>query len=94
MLLYYSHQLDHIEAQEKTNAGRKEGGPVHEKPEIVYQCRDCLTVYDELYGDPVQNISAGTSFSSLPDHYCCALCEADKANFSAVEKNILHAQPV
>ena len=47
----------------------------------VYQCSDCMTVYNEVYGDITQNIVLNTSFESLPDNYECSLCEAPKSNF-------------
>ncbi len=47
----------------------------------VYQCTECLTVYDEKYGDLTQNVVPNTSFDDLPDSYVCSLCEASKANF-------------
>ncbi|MHA7943216.1 rubredoxin [Formosa sp. 3Alg 14/1] len=47
----------------------------------VYQCQDCLTVYNETYGDQTQDITPHTSFTDLPDTYVCSLCEAPKSNF-------------
>ncbi|WP_373396066.1 rubredoxin [Algoriphagus halophilus] len=47
----------------------------------VYQCKDCLTIYDSNYGDLTQNIPPDTSFDKLPDTYCCPICEAPKSNF-------------
>ena len=47
----------------------------------VYQCKDCLTVYNELYGDATQGIEANTPFEKLPETYVCSLCEAPKINF-------------
>jgi len=47
----------------------------------VYQCKDCLTVYNKTYGDSTQNIPANTPFESLDDNYKCPLCEAEKSNF-------------
>ncbi|HEX9825975.1 MAG TPA: rubredoxin [Flavobacteriaceae bacterium] len=58
-----------------------------EKVELkVYQCKDCLTVYNMSYGDTTQNIEAGTPFDKLPEDYKCSLCEAPKSSF---EKKIL-----
>ncbi|NMH88721.1 rubredoxin domain-containing protein [Flavivirga algicola] len=54
--------------------------------EEVYQCKDCLTVYNEVYGDVTQNITPNTSFESLPETYECSLCEAPKSRF---EKKVL-----
>ncbi len=53
-----------------------------ENPEYdVYQCSECLTVYNPEFGDAVQNIAKGVLFEDLPDDYCCSLCEAPKSNF-------------
>ncbi len=50
----------------------------------VYQCSDCLTIYDENIGDITQNFSKGTMFSELPKTYECSLCEAPKSNFEKI----------
>ena len=50
----------------------------------VYQCQDCLTIYDEAFGDVTQNISPKTLFKDLPKLYECSLCEASKADFEKV----------
>lgn len=49
--------------------------------ELVYQCKDCLTIYNETYGDITQNIKPNTPFKDLPQNYECSLCEAPKHNF-------------
>ncbi|WP_396601370.1 rubredoxin [Algibacter sp. R77976] len=54
--------------------------------EEVYQCSDCMTVYNEVYGDITQNIQPNTPFENLPETYECSLCEAPKSSF---EKKIL-----
>jgi rubredoxin len=55
---------------------------VEEEIEIeVYQCKDCLTVYNESYGDITQNIEPNTPFEDLEDSYTCSLCDAPKSNF-------------
>ena len=58
--------------------------------EEVYQCKECLTVYNEIYGDVTQNIPSNTSFESLSENYLCSLCEAPKSSFEkkVVEKQI------
>ncbi|GAA0878155.1 hypothetical protein GCM10009119_11230 [Algoriphagus jejuensis] len=48
----------------------------------VYQCTDCMTVYDSAYGEPAQGIEPDTPFKSLPDSYQCPLCEAPKTSFA------------
>ncbi|RIA09934.1 rubredoxin [Flavobacteriaceae bacterium MAR_2010_72] len=60
---------------------------IKEKSQIgVYQCKNCLTVYDESYGDVTQNIAPSTPFDQLSEGYVCSLCEAPKSNF---EKKIV-----
>ncbi|WP_170179849.1 rubredoxin [Flavivirga rizhaonensis] len=54
--------------------------------EEIYQCKDCLTVYNKAYGDITQNIAKNTNFDSLPNTYECSLCEAPKSHF---EKKVL-----
>jgi rubredoxin len=49
--------------------------------EDVYQCKECLTIYNEIYGDITQNITPNTSFENLPNTYLCSLCEAPKHSF-------------
>lgn len=50
----------------------------------VYQCRQCLTVYDSEYGDPTQDIAPYTLFEDLPPTYTCPTCEAVKEEFEQV----------
>lgn len=52
---------------------------------IIYQCKHCFTVYDEQYGDSINDIAPGTPFSQLPDTYQCPVCESEKAEFEAVK---------
>ncbi|WP_439481100.1 rubredoxin [Cyclobacterium plantarum] len=56
----------------------------NKKPLKKYQCSDCLTVYDEKYGDPESNILPGTSFMKLPDSYSCPVCESPKSAFKLI----------
>lgn len=61
--------------------------PTKEKIEVeVYQCKDCLTIYNEAFGDITQNIKPNTPFETLSDTYECSLCEAPKSSF---EKKII-----
>lgn len=46
----------------------------------VYQCKNCLTLYDETYGDTVNNIAPGTRFDAI-EHYICPTCDAPKHDF-------------
>jgi rubredoxin len=51
----------------------------------VYQCQDCLTIYDPNIGDQSQGIPVGTTFEKLPADYQCSLCESPKSQFSVKE---------
>lgn len=51
----------------------------------VYQCPDCLTTYDERYGDVLAGIKAETPFDMLPESYCCQVCETPKPAFTGIE---------
>jgi rubredoxin len=53
---------------------------------VVHQCRDCLTIYDETYGDITSGIEAGLSFNDLPNSYECPTCGAGKENFHTIEQ--------
>lgn len=49
--------------------------------EEVYQCKDCLTIYNAAYGDLTQDIVPNTPFENLPEMYECSICEAPKSSF-------------
>ncbi len=49
-------------------------------PEI-YQCSDCLTVYDTRFGAAEVGITEGVSFSDLSDSFICPTCDAPKSAF-------------
>ncbi|MDE3742484.1 rubredoxin [Maribacter polysaccharolyticus] len=50
----------------------------------VHQCKSCLTVYDEFYGDEKAGISKGVNFNDLPEDYHCPVCEAPTSEFGAI----------
>ena len=52
---------------------------------VVHQCPDCLTVYDERFGDTIVGIAPGTAFNDLPENYSCQLCEQSKNEFVEIE---------
>ena len=57
-----------------------------EKPQLdIYQCQECLTLYNSEYGDESQGIPKGILFTDLAESYCCSLCEAPKSNFKILE---------
>ena len=51
----------------------------------VHQCKVCFTVYDERFGDSVNNIGVGVKFADLPKDYYCPVCEAAKEEFVEVK---------
>ncbi len=55
----------------------------------VHQCKICFTIYDERFGDSVNNIAVGVKFLDLPKDYCCPVCEADKEEFVEVKVDAL-----
>jgi rubredoxin len=57
---------------------------VEPEPQLIYQCKHCMTTYNEETGDPDNNIAAGTAFDNLPASYSCPLCEAPKEDFKVV----------
>jgi rubredoxin len=59
------------------------------KESIVYQCKECMTVYDPLFGDELSGIMPGTSFNTLPFDFRCPLCDSTKASYIPVNKKML-----
>jgi rubredoxin len=66
--------------------------PTSEKrlKQVVYQCPDCFTIYDERYGDSFAGIPAQTPFRLLPEGYCCQLCEQSKNQFVEIEVDAVY----
>jgi rubredoxin len=56
--------------------------PVSESQTITrFQCTNCLTIYDERYGDSTSGIPPGVSFEELSVDYKCHVCESPKKDF-------------
>lgn len=55
----------------------------------VYQCKHCLTIYDEKVGEPENDILPGTAFANLTRDYCCPLCEAPAKDFTKTDAVLL-----
>ena len=51
----------------------------------IYQCSNCLTIYDKKYGDPLSQIPAGVPFDELPEDYSCHVCDSPKKYFVPVK---------
>lgn len=56
----------------------------------VHQCMSCLTIYDETYGNPDQGIPPNVVFEDLPDTYSCPICDALKADFQVIMKEVVN----
>jgi rubredoxin len=68
---------------EKEHREEKEETLAHSSDERVslYQCSNCLTIYDEKLGDPESDISPGTVFEDLPENYQCSVCNSSRRYF-------------
>ncbi|MEX8549371.1 MAG: rubredoxin [Mucilaginibacter sp.] len=52
---------------------------------FVYQCKNCLSLYDEAWGDEANGIAAGTGFAALTA-YPCPTCDSPKEDFVRIER--------
>ncbi len=51
----------------------------------AYRCPVCDYVYDESAGAPREGFPPGTSWSAVPDDWCCPDCGVrEKVDFDAV----------
>lgn len=50
----------------------------------VWQCGQCLNVYDAALGDILSGVSSGVNFDDLPPDYCCPVCGSRKTEFREV----------
>lgn len=49
------------------------------------ECKICWYVYDPAVGDDYWQITPGTPFSALPEHWSCPVCDASKDGFLLME---------
>ncbi|MBD8487971.1 rubredoxin [Echinicola sp. CAU 1574] len=75
---------DQLEVRKSPETIESEKTATH-KNHKKYQCSNCMTIYDEKYGDPESAILAGTSFMKLPASYCCSVCESPKSAFKLIQ---------
>lgn len=52
---------------------------------LLYQCSNCLTVYDQNMGDPQAGIQPGVRFDDLPESFTCHVCDSPKKYFVPLE---------
>jgi rubredoxin len=55
----------------------------------VHQCTTCFTIYDDRFGDQMNEIAAGITFENLPKNYTCPICDAPKSNFKMVNSDLV-----
>jgi rubredoxin len=89
ILSYYKYQTDKKEEEVIISGIKKITIPLEKEGDIVYQCKNCLTVYDEQLGEPENGIDPGTLFKQLPNTYSCCVCDSTKDNFVAVKKEAI-----
>jgi rubredoxin len=70
--------------QEGSVVKQKEAKLSDSQPIKVHQCKTCFTIYDERFGDSVNEIPVGVKFVDLPTDYCCSVCESAKSEFVEV----------
>jgi len=58
------------------------------KTQELYQCTECLTLYNSDYGDVTQDIEKGVSFQDLPIDYCCSLCDSPKSSYTLLLEKV------
>jgi len=82
--LFYRTQSDDSEIQ--SNNSRESEDHVISDKKVVHQCKNCLTIYDSIYGDELNGIPAGTDFTAIGDQYNCPVCDTVKEDFLLIEK--------
>ena len=90
---FYKYQNLHS-SKSKANLIKKETHPATATIEYVYQCRHCLSIYDESIGDVQNNIAANVDFNNLPANFLCELCEAPKEDFIKIDRTNLKLRSV
>jgi rubredoxin len=83
--LFYSTQSDDSEFEPPHDADAADN--IVNEVRTIYQCKNCLTIYDEAYGDEFNDIPAGTAFIAISDDYCCPTCDSVKEDFLLIEKS-------
>lgn len=56
----------------------------------VYQCKNCLTIYDHEVGDIQKGINPGLRFEQLGKNFFCPTCEAPKEDFLPVDRTEIY----
>lgn len=69
---------------ESTAQIKSNEGPAKEEKEI-YQCKNCLTVYDGAPWPEADDKAIGKNVEGLPENYVCPLCDADREDFIKIK---------
>ncbi|MES2794607.1 MAG: rubredoxin [Bacteroidota bacterium] len=86
---YYANISKNLVIQTEKNEAPK---IAPEKQRNVHQCKTCFSIYDERFGDSMQNIPAGISFNDLPKNYSCPICEEPKENFEMIISELSYSK--
>ncbi len=79
----------YYEQLEEAPAPPKKAEKKSSKPKVeLYQCSNCLTIYDATYGDDTVEIEPGVKFSELPDAYHCPTCGSPKEEYHKMEEAV------
>lgn len=84
---FYSLLIDNGAVQVIEDVAAEEAG-AEESADIVYQCKNCLSIYDKAYGDIYNDIAVDTDFEAI-GNYCCPICDSPKESFVPIEKRSL-----
>jgi rubredoxin len=84
----YYNSLNEIETPIKLKANPNNKNVIPQKVRL-FQCKDCLSIYDERLGEEISGIPAHTLFSSLSATYICPTCEAPHSNFIEIDEEML-----
>jgi rubredoxin len=88
VLKYYNYRAD-ITKKTAVVAAQLKQGNEKKQEEFVYQCTNCLSVYDPAAGEPGKAIAAGTAFDKLPEDYVCSVCDTGKENYKKIQRSAL-----
>jgi rubredoxin len=81
---FYSRLIDG-KAQRLNEITEAEEADTNKEPEMIYQCKNCFSVYDKAYGDVANGIEINTPFETIIN-YSCPVCESPKEDFLLITK--------
>ena len=77
---FYNLQSNNISSQ---TTFREEEVDLKLEKEEIYQCNNCFTRYDKVYGDCVNSIEKNVEFTTLTEYYC-PVCDSPKSEFRLI----------